>query len=55
MGSTVCLGQMMIISGLGLQIKRGSDSSGGHVGKWMTIHSEGGSESGSVVRVCHGF
>lgn len=45
----------MNVSGLSLQIKCGSDGSGGQVGKWMTLHSEGGSEPGSVLGVQCGF
>lgn len=41
----------MVISGLSLQIKCGSDISGGEVDKWMTIHSGGGIEPGSLLGV----
>lgn len=42
---------MIIISGLSLEIKFGSDSLGGHINKWVSMNSEGGKESGSVLGV----
>lgn len=45
------LSQMIVISGLSLEIKFGSNSLGGHINKWVSMNSESGKESGSVLGV----